>query len=354
MFHSDGQEPKAMKKHDNTLYLTRKDSEVHCEGRNLVIRHKSGELFRIPAHNIKSVINFGNVTWTSPAYSLCSQEGILITFLTEGGRFIAHVHGKNGGSVYLHRMQCKKTSTPETMVTFAKIIIAAKVSNYRTMFQRALRDHREKLDTELIKKTVKYLQLSLQYLEKADNLKVIRGIEGDAAKTAFAAFDQLIVAQKEVFFFKERSRRPPLDRVNALLSFLYTLLANDVASACEAAGLNSQMGFLHSDRSGRPSLALDLMEEFRPWIADRLAISMINRRQIRPDDFVTEDKAALVLTQTARNTVLKAWYDRKAEEMIHPVFHEKMTIGLIPLIQARSLARWIYGSTKQYQPLIWK
>lgn len=343
-----------MKRHGNTLYITTQGAYVKRDGENMVISVEQVVKMRVPIHTIASVVCFGNVMWTPHCLGLCGEHNVPVSFLSESGRLFARMVGPQSGSVLLRRAQHEKTRNPETMSQAARIIVSAKIANTRSMLQRAVRDHADRIDVDAIRQASDLLLRSLQALRYDMPLDQVRGIEGDAAKVAFAVYDHLILIDKKNFFFHERSRRPPLDRVNALLSFVYTLLAHDLTSACEAVGLDPQMGFLHADRPGRPSLALDMMEEFRPWLADRLTLSLINRQQLAASDFKFQENGSVLLSDSGRKTVLAAWHSRKDEEITHPFLNEKMTVGLVPHVQAQLMARWIRGDLDAYPPVFIK
>ena len=343
-----------MKKFGNTLYITTQKIYVRQEGTNLVLMLDGKEVFRLPIHTINTVVSFGNVLWSPFALGLCGENGVTVSMMTENGQFLARVLGPQTGNVLLRRAQHEKTCNPESVSLAARCFISAKIANARVVLLRAVRDHGERIDASALETAARILSRHINELTHPIPVQQVRGIEGDAARTVFSVFDHLIVAQKETFFFHERSRRPPIDNLNSLLSFLYTLLTHELTSACEAVGLDPQMGFLHADRSGRPSLALDLMEEFRPWLADRLALSLINRRQIDNHGFTTSESGAVFMNDSTRKTILTAWQERKKETMIHPFLNEKMPIGLMPLVQAQLLARWLRGDLDAYPPIFWK
>lgn len=343
-----------MKKFGNTLYITTQKIYVRQEGTNLVLSLEGVEKLRLPIHTLDGVVSFGNVSWSPFALGLCGENGVTVSMLTENGRFLARVLGPQTGNVLLRRAQHDRTRDPESASLAARCFVSGKIANARIVLLRAIRDHGDRIDTSALETAARVLSRYINELTRMIPVEQVRGVEGDAARTVFSVFNQLIVAQKEAFFFRERSRRPPTDNINALLSFLYTLLAHELISACEAVGLDPQMGFLHADRSGRPSLALDLMEEFRPWLADRLALSLINRRQIEPRGFTTSENGAVIMNDATRKIVLTAWQERKKEALLHPFLNEKMMIGLMPLVQAQLLARWLRGDLDAYPPIFWK
>jgi len=284
----------------------------------------------------------------------CAENGVGISFLSERGRFLARVQGPVSGNVLLRREQYRQADDQEFSVTMARALLTGKIANCRTVLQRALRDHEQKLDANQVGHAVKRLSQHLRLLNQEQSLNALRGIEGDAAHIYFSVFDHLIIAQKEAFYFRERNRRPPLDNVNCLLSFLYTLLVHDMRSALESVGLDPAVGFLHRDRPGRPGLALDIMEEFRPFLADRLALSLINLRQVQKKGFKRSDPGAVLMNDDTRKTVLVAYQERKKEEIRHPFLNEKVMIGLLFHTQALLLARYLRGDLDGYPPFIWE
>ena len=343
-----------MKKHDNTLYVTTQGAYLAREGTNVLVRVEKETRLRVPLHNLGGIVCFGNVGCSPFLMGECGKAGVTIAFLGINGRFLARVLGPQSGNVLLRRAQHTKTTDTEATAAFARSIISAKVANGRAVLQRGARDHSERVVCELIEASVKRLADLLRELQQPLPVDTARGKEGEAARVYFLSFGELIVQQKTDFFFHERSRRPPLDNMNALLSFLYTLLTHDVASACESVGLDPQMGFLHGDRSGRPSLALDLMEEFRPMIADRLALTLVNRQQVEGKGFTKAETGGVQMDAATRKTVLVSYQKRKEEEIFHPFLKEKITVGLLPFVQARLLARWLRGELDAYPPFFWK
>jgi CRISPR-associated protein Cas1 len=284
----------------------------------------------------------------------CAENKVAVSFLTEYGRFLASVQGEISGNVLLRREQYRRADDMKCSSEITKSILMGKISNCRTVLQRSLRDHEDKVNAEEIAKASSRLAFSIDQIPKTDNLDILRGIEGEAANTYFGVFDHLIVAQKDDFKFKDRNRRPPLDEVNCLLSFIYTLLMHDVRSALETVGLDSCVGFLHRDRPGRPGLALDIMEEFRPFLADRLTLSLINREQVRKKGFKKSESGAVVMDDDTRKELLVAYQKRKQEEIEHPYLKETVPVGLLPYIQALLLARHLRGDIDGYPVFIWK
>jgi len=343
-----------MRKLLNVLYVTTPDAYLTKDGENVVVRVEEENRFRIPIHNLEGIICFG-YTGASPALmALCAERGVGLSFLTEHGRFLARVSGPVSGNVHLRRHQYRMADDEILSVNMALNFITGKIANCRTVLQRALRDHGSSIDTDSVSISVHTLAGLLDRLGKCSNLDSLRGVEGEAARIYFSSLNHLILDQKADFYINERNRRPPLDNMNALLSFLYTLLTHDVESALETVGLDPAVGFLHRDRPGRPGLALDLMEELRPYLADRLALSLVNRRQITSAGFHQKESGGIIMDDNTRKAVLTAWQKRKQEEIIHPFLEEKVPIGLIPYTQALLLARHLRGDLDDYPPFFWR
>jgi len=343
-----------MKKHLNTLFVTTQGAYLAKEGETIVVKVNQEIRLRVPVHTIGGIICFGNVSCSPFLMGFCGENGVGLSFLTEHGRFLARVHGPVSGNILLRREQYRCADDQEYSSQMAKAFVIGKVANAKTVLQRALRDHAQKMEEAVLRQGVADLSRTLESLTLNQTLDSVRGLEGDAAHTYFSVFDHLIVAQKESFSFQERNRRPPLDNVNCLLSFLYTLLVHDCRSALEAVGLDPACGFLHRDRPGRPSLALDMMEEFRPFLADRMALSLINLRQVQENGFKKTDAGAVIMNDETRKTLLIAYQERKQEEIMHPFLDEKVTIGLLFHVQALLLARCLRGDLDGYPPFIWK
>ncbi len=346
-----------MRKLLNTLYVTSEDAWLRKDGANVVVEINGAERGRAPLHLLDGIVCF-NRTGCSPGLMAATAEaGITLSFLDPNGRFLARVEGARSGNVLLRRAQHRCADDQTTATDIVRAIVTAKVTNQRAVIQRTLRDHGERLspeETELLGTAGRRLGAIAEKAFVETAISDLRGREGEAASQYFGVFDHLIRMEKDGFRFQSRSRRPPLDRVNALLSFLYALLGHDCRSALEAHGLDPQIGFLHADKPGRAGLALDLMEEFRPVIADRLALSLINRGQIKPDDFVLEAGGAVRMTDDARKLILVAYQERKREELRHPFFDEKAPLGLFPNLQAQALARRLRGELDGYPAFIWK
>ncbi|HDS05745.1 MAG TPA: type I-C CRISPR-associated endonuclease Cas1 [Deltaproteobacteria bacterium] len=343
-----------MKKLLNTLYVTTQGAYLAKEGETVVVKIDQEARLRLPVHTIGGIVCFGNVSCSPFLMGFCGENGVGISFLSENGRFLARVQGPVSGNVLLRREQYRRADDQKYSAQMAKAFVTGKIANCRTVLQRALRDHSDKMSDDTLSRSIDVLNSSLKSLEMNQSLDSIRGLEGDAAHTYFGVFDNLIVAQKDSFMFQERNRRPPLDNVNCLLSFLYTLLVHDCRSALEAVGVDPAVGFLHRDRPGRPSLALDLMEEFRPFLTDRLALSLINLRQVQDKGFNTAEAGAVMMNDETRKTLLVAYQERKQEEIYHPFLDEKIKIGLLFHVQAMLLARCLRGDLDCYPPFIWK
>jgi CRISPR-associated protein Cas1 len=343
-----------MKKHLNTLFVTTQGTYLSKEGETIVVKVDGEIRLRLPVHTIGGIVCFGNVSCSPYLMGFCAENDVAISLLTEHGRFLARVQGPVSGNVLLRREQYRKADDLKFSAEVTKFILTGKIANCRTVLQRALRDHAAKIDEQQVRGSVTRLNRLLESLSQEQPLDVLRGIEGDAAHIYFNVFDHLIVAQKEAFHFDERNRRPPLDGVNCLLSFIYTLLMHDVRSALETVGLDPAVGFLHRDRPGRPGLALDLMEEFRPFIADRLTLSLINLQQVQEKAFKKTDSGAVIMNDDARKAVLVAYQERKQEEILHPFLDEKVMIGMLFHIQALLMARYLRGDLDGYPPFIWK
>jgi len=343
-----------MKKHLNTFFVTTQGAYLAKEGESVIVRVEKQTRLRIPVHTLGGIVCFGNVGCSPFLMGFCAERDVAISFLSEYGRFLARVQGPVSGNVLLRREQYRKADDMTFSAQMARSVLTGKVANCRTVLQRALRDHSDKLDTDQVSQASRQISGSLKRLQEDVPLNSLRGIEGDAAHVYFKVFDHLITSQKQDFFFQDRNRRPPLDNVNCLLSFLYTLVMHDVRSALESVGLDPAVGFLHRDRPGRPGLALDLMEEFRPFIADRLTLSLINLSQVQKKGFKKSESGAVLMDDETRKTVLVAYQKRKQDEIMHPFIEEKVTIGLLFHTQALLLARYLRSDLDGYPPFIWK
>ena len=343
-----------MKKLLNTLYVTTQGAYLAREGETVVVRHEHENLLRVPIHTLSGIVCFGQVSCSPPLMGMCAENNVALSFLTEHGRFIARVQGPVNGNVLLRREQYRKADSEEATTSIARAAVLAKIANCRTVVLRAAREHADQSATEALDAGAARMASILVSVDKAATADEIRGYEGQAASVYFGVFDHLIAVSKDTFFFRERSRRPPLDNVNTLLSFLYTLLVHDIEGALEAVGLDPAVGFLHRDRPGRPSLALDLMEELRPVLADRLTLTLINRRQVQAGDFRKSESGAVLLEDAARKEVLIAWQKRKQEQIQHPFLGESIELGLLPHVQALLFARYIRGDLDGYPAYFWR
>ncbi|MEG9883527.1 MAG: type I-C CRISPR-associated endonuclease Cas1c [Hyphomicrobiales bacterium] len=344
-----------MKKLLNTVYITTPGAALRKDGENLVAEVENEERARVPLHMLASVVVFGGV-YVSPALiAACAEVGITVVLLDRNGRFQARIEGPVSGNVLLRRAQYRASDTPQEIV---RSLLIGKIFNQRAVLMRALRDYRDEFADPVLDRiglVTGRLARLLRVIELCEaTLDQLRGSEGEASNLYFSVMDEMIRSPDREIRWAGRTRRPPLDPVNAVLSFLYTLLTHDCRSACEGIGLDPAVGFLHRDRPGRPSLALDLMEELRPVLADRLMLSLFNRRQLRGKDFQKQESGAVLLSDEARKTVVSAWQDRKKQERLHRFLGEKSPLGLVPYLQAQMLARHLRGDLDAYPPWFWK
>ena len=343
-----------MKQLLNTLYVTTQGAYLAKEGDTVVVKVEKETKLRVPIHTLSAVVCFGQVSCSPFLMGMCGERGVGLAFLSEHGQFLARVQGPVSGTVLLRREQYRWADRPERTAAVARAVVTAKVANCRTVLQRALRDNGDGPGAAELARAVLRLGRLLQDVASADNVDSIRGHEGDAARTYFGVFDYLITASKEDFFFRGRNRRPPLDNVNAMLSFSYTLLTHDITAALETVGLDPAVGYLHRDRPGRPSLGLDLLEELRPVIADRMVLSLINRRQVRAGGFRKTEAGGVLMDDATRKELLVAYQNRKQDEIQHPFLGERVAFGLVPHVQATLLARAIRGDLDGYACFLWK
>lgn len=347
-----------MKKHLNTLYITSDKAFVRKERETFVVEvtdeeGNSKKAFQAPVHSIENIVCFGFKALTPQLMAFCAENNVGISYLTETGKFLARVYGAQQGNVLLRKAQYAISDNEFESLKIAKPIIAAKVANYRHLLMRHQRNHPENCPDHVVL-SAEIMGRKLSSIEQAESLDELRGHEGECANLYFSTLSSLITSQQEDFIFEKRSKRPPLDPANAILSFLYAILANDVRSAVETVGLDPQVGFLHQLRSGRPSLALDIMEEFRAYLGDRIMLNLINLKQVTKKDFEIRESGEVRMSDYARKEVLTAYQKRKQEEITHPFLGEKMTIGLLPHIQAQLLARYIRGDIETYPPFYLK
>lgn len=338
----------------NTLFVTSDDIYLSLEGENVLANKGQQVVARYPLHTLQTIISF-SYSGASPALmGACAKRGIGLAFCTPRGKFLARICGESSGNVLLRREQYRIADDPYRSCMIARNMIFGKINNSAANIRRTLRDHAPRVADCGLENAIQKMKELLPLILEVTDMGALRGLEGVGAVNYFDVFDHLLLCRKEVFFFRGRNRRPPLDRVNAMLSFAYSLLAHDCASALESVGLDSYVGFLHRDRPGRTSLALDLMEELRPWMADRFVLTLVNNRMIGLHDFQLQDSGAVLLTEEGRKNFLKAWQERKRDTLTHPYLNEKMSWGMIPYIQALLLARHLRGDLDAYPPFLWK
>jgi len=342
-----------VKKHLNTLYITSDDAYVRKERETFVVEVNGTKAFQAPVHSIENIVCFGFKPLSPALMAFCAEKNVGVSFLSGTGRFLARVYGAQKGNVLLRKAQYAIADNEPESLAIARPIIAAKVSNYRNLLLRHQRNHPDECPDEVVSAAAS-LGERLAVIQQTESLDELRGYEGECAHMYFGVLSHLIVAQRDDFIFKGRSKRPPLDPANALLSFIYAILVNDVRSALETTGLDPQVGFLHQIRSGRPSLALDIMEEFRAYLGDRVMLNLVNLKQVSIKDFEMRESGEVRMSDDARKTVITAYQKRKQEEITHPFLGEKMTIGLLPHVQAQLLARYIRGDIQQYPPFYTK
>lgn len=343
-----------MKKLLNTVYVNNPDRYLSLNGENLVISQDSEEIGRVPLHNIERIMTFGHSGASPALMGKCAKEGIELVFMSRNGHFLARVEGEVRGNVLLRRQQYRYADDKEKSLDIARNIIAAKLFNSRWVLERMIRDHGARIDTELFGKKSEYLRNSIVLARKCEDMDTLRGIEGEAASVYFSVLDDMILQQKEDFSFRSRNKRPPLDNVNALLSFAYSMAVGMCTSALESVGLDPYVGFMHTDRPGRRSLALDLVEEFRSVLCDRFVLTLINKRLMNRDDLIKREDGAVMLTENGRRNFFSAWQKKKSEELKHPFLDEKLEWGMLPYVQAMLLARYIRGDLDCYPPFMWK
>jgi len=341
-----------MKKLLNTLYVTTQDAYLRKEGETVVVEKEKQVLLRLPIHTLQGLVTFGNVMTSPYLLNLCAERGVSVSFMSETGKFLARVTGPVSGNVLLRLSQMRAYEDKSKKGDIARSFVIGKLMNARSVLLRRMRDHGETAD--IAESSAKILDVLRRVRDSAPDAERLRGLEGEAGAVYFGVFNELIVAGKETFSIASRNRRPPLDPMNALLSYLYTLLAHDCRGALESVGLDPQIGFLHEVRAGRPSLALDLMEEFRACLADRVALSLVNLRQLGARDFTVSESGAVSISADARKSVLMAWQKKKQETIMHPFLEEKVPVGLLPHLQALLLARHLRGDLDAYPPFILK
>lgn len=343
-----------MRKLLNTLYVTSEDSYLALDGENVVLLDDGKEMGRLPLHNLEGIVSFG-YRGTSPALmGACAEKNISLCYLTPQGKFLARVSGKVKGNVLLREQQYKSAFDEKISLDIAKNCISGKIYNGRWVLERMIRDHSMQIDAEKMKKASVKLKDALEQVNRSWTKEQLRGVEGEAAKTYFSVFDEMILQQRDVFAFTGRNRRPPLDNVNAMLSFVYALLTNMVTSALEVVGLDPYVGYMHTERPGRVSLSLDMLEELRPVLADRFVLTMINKRLVGKNDFKQKENGAVLISDDARKVILTEWQKKKKETITHPFLKEKVEWGILPYVQAMLLARYLRGDLDGYPPFLWK
>ncbi len=336
----------------NTLYVMTQGAYLHLERETLKLDVNRQTKLRVPMHHIGGVVLFGNVMVSPFALHRCAEDGRSVVLMTEHGRFKARLEGAQSGNVLLRRAQHQLLDDAAAQLALVRMFLAGKLQNCRTLLLRGAREASDASKEKSLREAAQVQANSLRALPHTDSLDEMRGLEGNAARVYFAALNHMMRFHGEAFAFVERSRRPPRDRINALLSFIYAMLSNECTSALESVGLDPQVGYLHALRPGRPALALDLMEAFRPMLADRLAMTLINRQQLKPDDFEERPGGAVQMSESARKTILQAWQARKQEVLQHEVAGGKVPIALLPLVQARLLARFVRDESDVYPPYL--
>ena len=343
-----------MKKLLNTLYVTSENSYLSLNGENIVIYEGETEKGRVPLHNLEGIVSFG-YRGTSPALmGACAQRNISLCYVTPQGKFLARVSGKIKGNVLLREQQYTSSKDSQTSLEIAKNCITGKVYNARWVLERAIRDHGMQIDAERVKNASVYLKNSLEWIRNSSSMEQLRGYEGEAASVYFGVFDELILQQKKDFSFNGRNKRPPLDPMNAMLSFVYTLLTNTITAALETVGLDPYVGYMHTDRPGRTSLSLDLIEELRAVLADRFVLSLVNKKIVTAKNFTCKENGAVLMDEDARKRLLTEWQNKKKEVITHPYLKEKVEWGMVPYVQAMLLARYLRGDLDGYPVFLWK
>lgn len=343
-----------MKKLLNTLYVTIPETYLSLDGENVVILKERQELGRVPLHNIECIMTFGYMGVSPALMGKCVTDGIALVFMSPYGKFLARVEGSINGNVLLRREQFRIAEDNEKSLEIARNMIIGKLYNSRQLILRMLRDHEMRVDQALFRRKAEFMKEAILKCKDVKDFDRLRGLEGECASVYFSIFNDMILQQKEDFVFSTRSKRPPLDKVNALLSFCYSLCTSMCTSALESVGLDPYVGFMHTDRPGRRSLALDLVEEFRAWCCDRFVLMLINKKVVSADDFEEREDGAVLLNEKGRKIVLAAWQKKKLEVIKHPFLEEKVEWGMLPYTQALLLARYIRGDLDTYPVFMWK
>lgn len=343
-----------MKKLLNTLYVTSSDKYLSLDGENIVVSVERQECGRIPLHNLEAVVTFGYSGISPALLGKCAENNISISFMSRSGRFLASVVGPYCGNVILRKTQYRLSDNEDSCIEIARNIILGKLYNSRWVIERATRDYPNSVDVVKLKNVSARIKNSMQNISDCRNIEQLRGVEGEAATRYFSVFDDLILQQKEDFVFNGRNRRPPTDMVNTMLSFSYTLLTSMVSSALYCVGLDPYVGYLHKDRPGRTSLALDMVEELRSVFADRFVLTMINKKIINKNDFILKENGAVVFNDNGKKKFLQSWQTKKQTEIKHPYLEEKVEWGMVPYVQALLLSRYLRGDLDGYPPFMWK
>lgn len=343
-----------MRKLLNTLFITSDDAYLSLEGETVCVEINRQKAGQFPLHTLEQIICFSYSGATPAFMGACAKRGIGLSFYTPFGKFLCRVTGESHGNVLLRKQQYRISDDIESSCRIARNMILGKVFNCRWSIDRTVRDHALRVDEERCRNAILYLTNAMDKIKEEEQLDSLRGLEGECASVYFGIFDELILNQKEIFYFHGRNKRPPQDPVNAMLSFGYTLLANDCANALEGVGLDSYLGFMHRDRPGRKSLAFDLMEELRPVLVDRFVLTLINNRQIKKELFRISENGAVEFTEDGRRKYLTAWQEHKRQQITHPYLQEKICWGLVPHVQALLLARYLRGDMDGYPPFLWK
>ena len=343
-----------MKQLLNTLFVMTEDAYLALENDNVAVHQEDVILAKIPLRSIESILCFSYKGASPSLMGRCGEMGVSMSFYSPRGHYYCSIMGEKNRNVLLRREQFRRADNEMDALPVAKSFIIGKIFNAKWVLERTKRDHALQVNVERISQQSNRLTQRLPEIRQCDSMDALRGLEGMAAKEYFYAFDDLILRNKDNFFFEGRTRRPPLDRMNALLSFIYSVLTNNCCAALQGVGLDPYVGFMHVDRPGRASLALDLVEEFRPVIADRFALTLVNTGAIQMKDFEERENGSVFLSETGRKAVLGAWQRKKAEQIVHPYLQEKISWGLVPYVQALLLARFLRGDIDAYPPFMWK
>lgn len=343
-----------MKKLMNTLYITSESSYLGLDGENIVVYEDNKEKGRLPLHNLEGIVSFGYRGVSPALMGACAEKNISLCFMTPQGKFLARVTGKVRGNVILREQQYTSCQDSTRSLEIAKNCIIGKVYNARWVLERCVRDHDMQIDVEKVKNASDQLKYSLKLIQSCETKNQLRGIEGEVAKVYFGVLDDLILQQKKDFYFQGRNKRPPMDNMNAMLSFVYTLLTNMIASSLECVGLDPYVGYLHTERPGRASLALDMIEELRAVLADRFVLSLVNKKIVNGKNFKKKENGAVLMDDELRKRILTEWQNKKKETITHPFLKEKVEWGMVPYVQAMLLARYLRGDLDAYPVFLWK